>query len=121
MARPPSLPAEQKATLVLAVLAGEMSAAQAARTAGVSGQAISNWKRRFVEAGRGGLESDGGQQSSNEVQLLNEISELKRALGDSFMQLRAIRSAIQNRPTTRGPIVHGNRLSRPLPMPMRSA
>jgi transposase len=85
MARPPAFSADKKTTLVLAVLSGEMSAAEAARSAGVSDQAVSVWKRRFVEAGRAGLELGAEQRCSLEVQLSNEVSELKRALGDSYM------------------------------------
>ena len=103
LARPPALPADQKVALILSVLSGELSAAQAARNAGVSDQAISTWKRRFVEAGRTGLERGTDQRSSRESQLLDEIAELKRALGDSYMQLRTIRSAMLTRSAGPGP------------------
>lgn len=55
--RPPVLPADQKVAIVLAILAGQTTAAQAARAIGVSGQAIGMWKRRFITAGREGLTS----------------------------------------------------------------
>ncbi|GHJ36766.1 helix-turn-helix domain-containing protein [Streptomyces sp. TS71-3] len=90
MPRPPALPAEEKVTLVLAILAGEMTAAQAARTAGVSDQAICNWKRRFITAGRLGLESAPDHSSHREQQLLAEVAELKSALGESYLQLKRL-------------------------------
>lgn len=102
MPRPPAIPADQKAALVLSILAGRMTAAEAARTAGVSGQAISNWKRRFVEAGSVGLEANSDQPSTREVQLKNEIAQLKSALGDSYLQLRAIRSTLRGARRTAG-------------------
>jgi len=45
MARPSVLPVEEKVRVVLAVLAGELSTAAAARQAKVSEQSVSNWKR----------------------------------------------------------------------------
>jgi transposase len=43
--------------VVLAVLLGEMSVAEAARRHGVTATTISNWRDRFIEAGKGGLEN----------------------------------------------------------------
>jgi transposase len=95
--RPPILPPEKKAAIVLSVLAGETTAAEAARAAGVSGQAISNWKRRFVEAGRCGLDANPEQQNTREQQLMSEINALKNALGDSYLQLQAMQSSLRTR------------------------
>lgn len=55
MSRPSALPADEKVRLVLSVLAGEMTTAEAARKAKVSEQSVSNWKRQFIEAGRQGV------------------------------------------------------------------
>ena len=55
MARPPVLPAEEKARIVLSILAGEITVAEAARRVKVSEQSIGTWKRQFLEAGRAGL------------------------------------------------------------------
>ncbi|MFD8081327.1 helix-turn-helix domain-containing protein [Kitasatospora sp. NPDC059722] len=92
MPRPPALPSEEKASIVLSILSGQVTAAEAARQAGVSDQAISSWKRRFIEAGREGLDAGHGQQNTRELQLLKEISMLKSALGDSYLQLRELTS-----------------------------
>jgi len=45
MARPSVLPVEEKVRVVLAVLAGELSTAAAARQAKVSEQSVGNGKR----------------------------------------------------------------------------
>jgi len=45
MARPPVLPAEEKARIVLSILGGEITVAQAARRVKVSEQSIGTWKR----------------------------------------------------------------------------
>ena len=55
MGRPPVIPAEKKTRIVLSVLAGEMSIAEAARKEKVSDQSIGRWKAEFLEAGRTGL------------------------------------------------------------------
>ena len=52
MGRPPVIPAEQKARIVMSVIAGEMSVAEAARREKVSEQSIGRWKADFLEAGK---------------------------------------------------------------------
>jgi transposase-like protein len=61
MARPSVLPVEEKVRIVLAVLAGELTTAAAARQAKVSEQSVSNWKRQFIETGRAGLAAGSGK------------------------------------------------------------
>ncbi len=63
MAKPSKKTPEEKMRVVLAVLRGEASAAEAGRKAGVSEQTASNWKRAFLESGRAGL--DAGRPSRN--------------------------------------------------------
>jgi transposase len=55
MGRLPTIPPEKKTRIVLAVLAGEMSIAEAARKEKVSEQSIGRWKAEFIEAGRTAL------------------------------------------------------------------
>ena len=45
MSRPPVFPAEHKMRIVLSILAGEITAADAARQFKVSEQSIGTWKR----------------------------------------------------------------------------
>ena len=52
MGRPPTIPPEKKTRIVLAILAGEMSIAEAARKEKVSEQSIGRWKAEFIEAGQ---------------------------------------------------------------------
>ncbi len=68
MARPSNRSAERKLQVVLSVLRGEQSVAEAARRAGVGDATVHNWKRTFVEAGRDGLVR-GRRRSSREVEL----------------------------------------------------
>jgi transposase len=46
------VPVETRLQLVLAVLAHEMTVAEAARRHGVSAESINRWRNRFVDAGR---------------------------------------------------------------------
>ena len=78
MSRPTAVPPEDKARLVLAILAGELTTTEAARKAKVSEQSMSNWKRLFLESGRQGL-TQGGKPglNSRERQLASELEEVK--------------------------------------------
>lgn len=49
MARPPSRSAEDKVRVVLAVLRGEVTIAEAARREGVSQTSIANWRDQFLD------------------------------------------------------------------------
>jgi transposase len=99
MARPPVVAPEEKARLVLSVLAGEMSVAEAARRVKVSEQSVSNWKRLFVEAGRQGVAAGGKPgPNSRERQLLVELEEVKAALGEAHVQLRVWKKAAEYLP-----------------------
>lgn len=57
MSRPPVIPAEKKIRIVLSVLQGEISIAEAARREKVSEQAIGNWKRQLLEGGKARIEA----------------------------------------------------------------
>jgi transposase len=66
MGRPPMIPPEKKTRIVLAILAGEMSMAEAARKEKVSEQSIGRWKAEFIEAGRTALVAGRSGRSSRE-------------------------------------------------------
>jgi transposase len=102
MARPSALPPEEKTRLVLSVLAGEMSVAEAARKAKVSEQSVSNWKRQFIEAGRQGV-AEGGKPGPNsrERALLAELEEVKAALGEAHVELRVWKRSAELLPPSR--------------------
>ncbi|MEU9046544.1 MULTISPECIES: helix-turn-helix domain-containing protein [unclassified Kitasatospora] len=88
--RPAVSPAE-KTRLVLDLLAGRITLSVAAQQAGVSAQAVSVWRRQFVEAGQHGLQPSRGSSESarRERELLNQIDGLKAALGEAHLALRA--------------------------------
>ena len=69
MAKPSDRSPERKLQVVLSVLPGELTAAEAARRGGVSEQTVHNWKRAFLEAGREGLVQGQRRRSSRELEL----------------------------------------------------
>lgn len=88
MARPPVVPVETKTRVVLSVLAGEVTVAEAARRAKVSEQSVGNWKRAFLEAGRAGLAAGRSGPTSREAQLEAEVADLTQALGEAAVEIR---------------------------------
>jgi transposase len=87
------LSAQEKTQVVLAVLSGEVTLAEAARRHGVTAAAVSQWRDRFLEAGKASLESRmpgtaGSAGSQGERRLRAEAEQLKLALAEATVQLR---------------------------------
>jgi transposase len=83
---------DEQIQVVLAVLRGEPSLAEAARRHGVTSATVGNWRDRFVDAGGAGMDRslpgpDGGQ-SQTERRLRTEWEQLKLALAEATVQLR---------------------------------
>ena len=97
MGRPPSIPAEKKTRIVLSVLAGEMSIAEAARKENVSEQSIGRWKAEFLEAGKTALVAGRSGPSSREEQLEAEVAELTQALGEAHLEARVWKKSAEGR------------------------
>ncbi|MEV0857335.1 MULTISPECIES: helix-turn-helix domain-containing protein [Nocardia] len=97
MAKPSAVPAEEKARIVLSVLAGELTVAEAARRAKVSEQSVGNWKRQFLEAGRAGLTAGKSGRSTREQQLEAEIADLTQALGEAHLAARVWKKSAEGR------------------------
>jgi transposase len=93
VARPAKHPVDVKLKIVLSVLSGESSMAEAARRHGISETSIGKWKEQFVLGGRQGLETGAGttKPTGREAQLEAPVDELTRALGEAHVELRALR------------------------------
>jgi transposase len=93
VARPAKHPVDVKLKIVLSVLAGESTQAEAARRHGVSATSIGKWKEQFLAAGRQGLEHGdrAGKPTGQQARLVDEIDHLTRALGDAHVELRALK------------------------------
>jgi transposase len=90
--RPAKHSVDFKARVVLGVLRGEMSAAEAARRHGVSETSIGKWKDQFIRAGREGLGARAdGRVSGEQARLAAQLDELTRALGEAHVELRLLR------------------------------
>lgn len=97
MSRAPVFPVEEKVRVVLSILAGELSVAEAARRAKVSEQSVGNWKRQFLEAGRTSLVAGKSGPSSLEQQLEAEVADLTQALGEAAVEIRVWKKSAEGR------------------------
>ena len=97
MGRPPVFPAEQKARIVLSVIAGELTIAEAARREKVSEQSISRWKADFLEAGKTALAAGRNGPSTREQQLEAEVADLTQALGEAAVEIRVWKKSAEGR------------------------
>ncbi len=98
MARSSVFSVEDKFRLVLAVIGGEMTTAEAARRGKASEQSISTWKRQFLEGGKEGLAESGWLDPSERVRALaDENEELKAALGEAHVELRVWKRSAEHR------------------------
>ena len=89
MGRQPAKSVEDKTRIVLAVLRGEVSIAEAARREGASAVSVSKWRDLFLTGGRRALEVGARHgPSAREQKLAAEIEELNTALGEAHMELR---------------------------------
>lgn len=94
MPRQPVIPPDDKARIVLDLLSGRTTLSHAANEAGVSPQAVSVWRRQFIEAGHRGLQPSARQTEAarRERELLEQIKGLKTALGEAHLALRSRRN-----------------------------
>jgi transposase len=97
MGRPPSIPVEKKFRIVLRVLAGELTIAEAARKERVSEQSIGRWRAEFLEAGKTALAAGKSGPSTREEQLEAEVADLTQALGEAHVELRVWRKSAEGR------------------------
>ena len=97
MGRPPSIPVEKKTRIVLSVLAGEVTIAEAARREEISEQSIGRWKADFLEAGKTALSAGRSGPSTREEQLEAEVADLTQALGEAAVEIRVWRKSAEGR------------------------
>jgi transposase len=85
---------ETRIQIVLSVLSGKLTIAEAARRHGVSAETINRWRNHFVEAGKASMEDrmpggrGGGRGNFVERRQRAEIEQLKLALAEATVQLR---------------------------------
>lgn len=98
MGRPPVFPAVVRTRIVLSVLSGEATIAQAARKEQVSEQSIGRWKAEFLEAGKTALAAGRSTPTTREDQLAAQVEDLTQALGEAAVELRVWKKSAEGRP-----------------------
>lgn len=92
MARPPMFSVQEKQRIVLSVLRGEASVAEAARRNKCSETSIAKWREQFVQGGVRALEAGAARgPSPREAQLERELAEVTSALGEAHVELRLLK------------------------------
>ena len=84
-------PTDTKEQIVLAVLGGQLSVAEAARQHGVNESLIHTWKAQFLEAGRARLAGDRTDDRHGELERENE--RLKALVGEKELALHIAKKA----------------------------
>ncbi len=97
MSRPPVFSADVKTRIVLSVLSGEATIAQAARKEQVSEQSIGRWKAEFLEAGKTALAAGRSGPTTREDQLAAQVEDLTQALGEAAVELRVWKKSAEGR------------------------
>lgn len=95
------VPVEQRVRVVLSVLTGELTLADAARRHSLSSESINRWRNRFVDAGTKAMEDGmpgkgGGRGDLTERRQRAEIEQLKLALAEATVQLRIWRQGAEH-------------------------
>ncbi|MEV6016649.1 MULTISPECIES: transposase [unclassified Streptomyces] len=99
---PPALTAEEKAGIVLSVLSGRETVAEAAgRHAHLSERSLLDWREAFIEGGLRELQGSAARRPPPRASLLEaEAAELKSALGEVCLELN-VWHALRTRPRRR--------------------
>jgi transposase-like protein len=91
--------AKRRAALVISVLRGETTAAEAARRHGLKVAEVEEWRERFLLGAENALRT----RPKEEDALREEgVNRLKRKVGELTMDLDVLREAARQRPTTPG-------------------
>jgi transposase len=92
MARPSKFTPEKKQQIVLSVLRGELTVAEAGRRFAASETSVAKWRDLFVEGGVAALKNGSrAAPSGREAQLEHELADLTHALGEAHVELRLLK------------------------------
>jgi transposase-like protein len=90
--------AKRRSALVLQILRGDVSVAEAARTHGVTVAELENWRDRFLTGAENALRS---RPADEEAQKERESKRLKQKVGELVMDLDIIKEAVKGHPAWR--------------------
>jgi transposase-like protein len=91
--------AKRRAALVISVLRGETTAAEAARRHGLKVSEVEEWRERFLLGAENALRA---RPKDEEALREEEVNRLKCKVGELTMDLDILREAAKQRPTTPG-------------------
>jgi transposase-like protein len=90
--------AKRRAALVLSLLRGETSVAEAARQHGLTVAEVEEWRERFLTSAENGLRS---KPLDDEALEEAEIRRLKQKVGELVMDVDILKEAAKGHPTPR--------------------
>jgi transposase-like protein len=91
--------AKRRATLVMSLLKGETTVAEAARRHGLKVAEVEEWRERFLLGAENALRA---RPRDDEALREEEVNRLKRKVGELTMDLDILREAARLRPTWPG-------------------
>jgi len=91
--------AKRRTALVLSILKGETSAAEAARRHGLTVAEVEDWKDRFLLAGENGLRA---RPKDEEALKDEQIKKLKQKIGELVLDNDLLKEALKPYPLARG-------------------
>jgi transposase-like protein len=90
--------AKRRATLVLSILKGETSVAEAARRHGLTVAEVEDWRDRFLVGAENALRS---RPKDDEALKDEQIKKLKQKIGDLVLETDVLREALKPYPLDR--------------------
>jgi transposase-like protein len=90
--------AKRRVALVMEILRGETSVAEAARKHALTVAEIEEWKKRFLSGAENALRS---KPLDDEAQKTQEIKRLKQKVGELVMDMDILKEAIKGNPSLR--------------------
>jgi transposase-like protein len=90
--------AKRRAALVVELLRGDLSVAEAARRHGLTVAEVEAWRERFLAGAENALRS---RPLGEEAQKEQELKRLKQKVGELVMELDVVKEAIKGHPSLR--------------------
>ena len=90
--------AKRRASLVVEILRGDLSVAEAARRHGLTVAEVEAWRERFLAGAENALRS---RPLGDDAQKEQEIKRLKQKVGELVMELDVVKEAIKGHPSLR--------------------
>ena len=90
--------AKRRAALVVEILRGDLSVAEAARRHGLTVAEVEAWRERFLAGAENALRS---RPLGEEAQKEQELKRLKQKVGELVMELDVVKEAIKGHPSLR--------------------